>query len=58
MQMQDGQPVLTVFDNRDPKQVGHQLALTVDVNGEPYIQIAKGDVVRMVGFDKLLEVFG
>lgn len=58
MHMQGKTPVLAVADHRKSGQNGHQLALSVDENGEPCLQIAKGDKIVIVGADKLFEVFG
>lgn len=55
VQMQGAQPVLAVGDHRKPVS-GHQVALTVDENGEPYVQIAKGDQVKMLSFDALAKL--
>jgi hypothetical protein len=58
MHFQGKMPVVAVADHRCSKQQGHQLALSVDENGEPALQIAKGDKIVIVGVKKLSEIFG
>ncbi len=57
IQLQDGLPVVTVMDHRKREQGGHQIALSVDKDGAPCLQIVHGKKGVYVSGDELLKLF-
>jgi hypothetical protein len=60
IQIQGGMPVAAVYDHRGNRQGnGHQLALAVDADGAPFVQVVLPDgTTKHVSGDELLKLAG
>ena len=58
IQFDNNVPVLAVMDHRKSDQTGHQIALSVDKDGAPVVQISMGDKTVVISGDELFKKLG